>query len=552
METCLIEVRDGVGDPRLVRPRQFPFTVGRSSRNDLVVNDSLVSRVHATIERDEGRYLVVDRDSRNGILVNGERVESRGEIRSGDVLTIGPVELRLTLVDAPRVPTTGTEGQSVDFFPSPPSWDPAETLSHKVTALQTPPALRRRVDWNRLVEILVEPPGDDLYEKVIDLIEVATPFDRCLLILFPEGDPETLDVLARRSSATVGGADVLVSREILGRVTRSREAVIVTEGVGTFVPTESFIRSGAWSALCAPFLAGGMVHGVLYLERMVGGRRFTQSDVDILGPLAGLVALKLENRQLFEAYLASEIERRELEIATSVQQKYFPAGRVRLSGYSIDSCSRPSRQVGGDCVDLIPHDDGSLSLVIGDVSGKGLPSALYMVGVISTLRAHDDDGLELEVLMRKLDRYVRTRFRTDHFITLFVGRLDPVRGLLRYCSAGHMPAVIFSESGAVSELRTGDPALNIAPWEGAGAAERQLAPGDLLLVYTDGLTEAVRPDGEMFGRNRLLEFVQHHRTLAVTDLRERLLDHLRTFTGGAGCHDDVSLILVRREAGGAP
>jgi anti-sigma regulatory factor (Ser/Thr protein kinase) len=221
---------------------------------------------------------------------------------------------------------------------------------------------------------------------------------------------------------------------------------------------------------------------------------------------------------------------------------------VNLPGYALEAYAKPCRHVGGDCLDYFNPDSRYLHLVLGDVSGKGLPSALYMVGVLSSLRAHVLDGIELDLLMTRLDRYVRSRFRSDHFLTLFVGRLEVESGVLSYCSAGHLPPLVFKRDGEVVRLEVTDAALNIVPGDEFHRFEYSMEPSDLFLVVTDGVTEAENPDGEQFGKERLIACVKENLTRDVFSIRREILARLEEFTAGRGFSDDVSMILLRRKS----
>ncbi|MBN1443673.1 MAG: SpoIIE family protein phosphatase [Planctomycetes bacterium] len=550
IETYGLDVRESLGEPRAVPLSEFPFTIGRSPASHLLLDDPLVSRHHAVIENADDGLTVTDLGSRNGVFLNGDRIRGERRIRPGDALQIGSTRLVVSAISTPAIPAAAAGSATVSFLAPSLAEHPLEMLSRGM-ATPVPEAVedqRRRPDWDRLAGILVEPPSPELYEKVISAVEETVAFDRCFLLLFEEGTAEVSRVLARRSARGAARLEVLVSRDILRRVGESRHSVIVTRGSDAIEPSASFLMSGVWSALGIPLVARAAVSGVLYLERLLGKPGFTQDDIDALAPLAGIVGLKIENRQLFEAYLAAEIDKRDMEIAEAVQQKYFPGQPVRIPGYSVETFVRSCRQVGGDCLDsVMAPDRRTLTLVVGDVSGKGLPSALYMVGVLSTLRAHLLDGIELDLLMERLDRYVRARFRTDHFLTLFVGRLDAQRHVLTYASAGHVPPIAVSPAGEASELEVSDPALNVVPWSRFRLFEHPIAPGEVLLIYTDGISEAMNAREEQFGKERLVAGLLSKPGADVYALRQEILSRLEEFVGHGKFSDDVSLILVKRD-----
>ena len=206
--------------------------------------------------------------------------------------------------------------------------------------------------------------------------------------------------------------------------------------------------------------------------------------------------------------------------------------------------------MGGDCLDYLVGPDGKLTFAIGDVTGKGLPAALYMVGVLSTMRAHIADGFPLNVVMAKLEQYVRSRFSADHFLSLFLAELDIRHHLMTFCNAGHVLPVVFSIDGEIEEFEERAPALNITPWQDFPRTEYALAPGDLLLVYTDGIIEKQNEVGEMFGKQRLFATVQENVRQDLTSIRQAILSRLRSFGPSPALDDDVTLFMLSRSREG--
>ena len=544
MDSYIVEVRERLGETTEIPLDHFPFTIGRDLKNDLPIPSPQVSRRHAYIDKAQRGLTIVDNHSRNGVFLNGKRVAGREQVRAGDIVSIGSAELRFSVATETAV-FSGHE--TVSYFPSP-TWDPASTIS---SGLQEVGEGRRpqSLPWDKLFRLLVEAPSPALYDTVLESVEAVIPFDRCFLIMLEEDSADGLKVVARRQASAISdkSSKVYVSSDILGRVVKSGEAVVVTLSDSAFNPTQSFILSGARAALCLPLVTRGNVSGVLYLDRFLSGEPFSEEDVESLGPLAGLVALKVENLQLFDAYLEAELNKRDLEIAKAVQEGFLPEKHVALEGFSVECTTQSCREVGGDCFDLITKEKGKLTFVIGDVSGKGLPAALYMVGVLSTLRAHVDERLSLQLIMEKLERYVRATFRPDYFLTLVVGDVDASTGLLSYCTAGHMPPVVFAPDGKIVELEATDPALNVIPFQDFRRFEYYLDPGDLLLVYTDGFTEAYNDKREEFGKERLFESLRQVRDQPLVSVRKTLFSAVQKFSAQQAPRDDMSLVLLRRE-----
>jgi serine phosphatase RsbU (regulator of sigma subunit) len=549
MNAYLLEVTYESGETKTVFMRSFPFSVGREHTNDLMLGSPLVSRRHASIRQVGGRLTIVDNQSRNGVLVNNRAVADEQEVRPGDLINIGPYALRLALTTQPADNQTFSPTETVDYFHTL-AGDPVARLTAGLA-----PAVegRQALPWDKLLHLLVRGAPEELYASIGEIVEQIVDFDRCFLILFPSESPETMEIVAKRFGATSmqrSTDEVYVSREVLRTVIRTGAPVAVNDSDDSYNITDSFQRSGARNVLCVPITSGRNVFGVLYLDRLVAGRPFQEETIADLAPLMALVSLKIENLRLVETQIEFELNRRELDIAQSIQQRLLPGNTVSLPGYSFEAYSQPCRYVGGDCLDFVVDARGrQLTFTIGDVTGKGLPAALYMVGVLSTLRAYIADGCTLDEAMGKLESYVRSLFAADRFLSLFLAEIDIARGVLTYCNAGHVLPLVFTADGRISELEERAPALNIAPWPDYRRMEYVMAPGDLLLVYTDGITEKMDAKGEMFGKQRLIATVLENADQNLVTIRQAILTSLRSFGSSSELDDDITLILLRRSRG---
>jgi phosphoserine phosphatase RsbU/P len=251
--------------------------------------------------------------------------------------------------------------------------------------------------------------------------------------------------------------------------------------------------------------------------------------------------------------------KRDPEIAREIQRWLVPEKPPEVSGYDIAFFTRPANTVAGDYYDTIPRGaargaatkDGNLLLVVADVAGKSVPAALLMATFQASLRAIEATGGSLGELVRNLNDYVCENSQNGlRFITAFFAELEPAGGELRYTSAGHHPALIRRATTEVEELREGGLPLGIEREEKFPACQTRLAPGDLLLIYTDGLVEAVNAPGEEFGRSRLASVLAGcDAALAATEILAHITRVLDGFVGAARQQDDITCMVVRRQPG---
>jgi len=277
---------------------------------------------------------------------------------------------------------------------------------------------------------------------------------------------------------------------------------------------------------------------------------------DELSALAGsfnemAASLERQRRELVEKERMDE----DLEVALAIQRRFLPQRPPQVAGLDVAGISVPSREVGGDLFHYLELPGGRLAVALGDVSGKSVPAALIMSNVMAALRAEVQHEAEVEKSMERVNRLLAEQIEPGRFVTLFYGIVDPAAGRLRYTSAGHNPALRISAAGEVTWLREGGVPLGVRPDSRYPAAECPLERGDLLVVYSDGVTEAEGPGGPgpaaesrppLFGEPRLVEAAHAARTRPAAAVVDALLAAVKAFAGHRPQADDITLVVVRR------
>lgn len=294
-----------------------------------------------------------------------------------------------------------------------------------------------------------------------------------------------------------------------------------------------------------PLQLQGEIRGIL----LVGPRlNFTldEEDVEYLSLLGNLAMISLENTQLLEEIIEKKRLEEDLRIAAQIQQGLLPKSLPTLEGFEISATTIPSQQVGGDCYDVIDLGGGRILVSVADVSGKGTPASLLMANVQAALRALSRLDLPLPDLTARINDVIYENTAPDKFITAFFGVLDSTTGTFSYVNAGHNPPYHFSAAGTAS-LDAGGLILGVIPtmipYE---LGTVQLDPGDLLVLYTDGVSEALDPQRQEYGAERLCDLFDHDRNLSAQQAIERAKEDLVLFTRGASQSDDITLLVVRR------
>lgn len=321
-------------------------------------------------------------------------------------------------------------------------------------------------------------------------------------------------------------------------------------GVGTDIPLppplQRVFESPALLGL--PLIARGHLVGSMLVDHPALGGPIDQRRLNILSGIAHQTALALENARLQAEATAAERIERELEVARGIQTSFMPDTFPDEPGWEVAAFYRAARQVGGDFYDFFPLDDHCWALVVADVADKGVPAALFMALCRTLLRAVGSSSNRrspAETLIRVNELLLRDT-RSDLFVTIWYGLWNSETGMIRFSSAGHNPPILVRADGTSEQLSTRGIALGVVPTIKLQEGEITLNPGDLLVAYTDGVTEALRADKAEFGVPGLQSTLVNHRHQSATDLARAVLRGVDTFVAGEPQFDDLTLIALKR------
>jgi serine phosphatase RsbU (regulator of sigma subunit) len=311
---------------------------------------------------------------------------------------------------------------------------------------------------------------------------------------------------------------------------------------------------GAHYLLGMPIEVDGIPRGLLAVgdkESRRGVGPFPPSDRRTLSLFANQAAIALENARLHLEALEKERLEREMQLAAEIQRRILPRGAPEVPGYELVGWNRPARQIGGDYYDLFQRQDGHVGLVVGDVSGKGMPAALMVSTLHSALHLLLDQAGFGPALLEMLNRHILESSAANKFITLLLAELDPESGRVTYLNAGHNPGLLLRRNGDVEELGSSGLPIGVLPGSRFLARTVTLAPGDLLCIYSDGITEVESPAEEEFGAARLLALLREQRERPLPKVLEAIQMATGRFSAGLPPGDDQTLVLLRRTPPGA-
>ncbi|MFQ3646152.1 MAG: GAF domain-containing SpoIIE family protein phosphatase [Anaerolineae bacterium] len=387
---------------------------------------------------------------------------------------------------------------------------------------------------------------DTALNNVMDAIMEVTKAQRGFLMLLDEAE-NTLRVLVARG---IDGSDIEsegYSTTIVGRVVETRETLLTNnaEFDSRFSAGHSIIMRGLRAILCAPMLVAERLIGVVYVDTSMKAGLFRPDDMALLNAVSGLAARAIENARLYLVAREKGRLEHELHMASQIQRSLLPQQMPVTTAYEIAPHWEAAREVAGDFYDAFELGGGAFGTVIADVSDKGAPAALFMAVTRTLMRSHAKAGLSpSETVRRTNDLLVSDAEDSGMFVTVYYSHFQP-DGYVTHVNAGHNPPVLCRANGQVSFLGTGGRALGWFPNNPVAESDMKLNPGDVIVYYTDGLTDAENSSGEPFGEARLAQSVKRHASKDAAAIRAGILEDVFAHCDGTAPFDDLTMLIVK-------
>jgi phosphoserine phosphatase RsbU/P len=531
--------------------------IGRSSKNDVNLSfDLSLSRFHAEVTRRDSRHYIADVGSRNGTSLNGRPVLQPSELKVGDRITLGETTILFSVEQEPRVaiedaPLLNPDSSTVtipleDIISSPPPF--AQAAGRAAPPKEISPESRTLAVLTRAgMELISNRPLSEVLDVIMDLVFEALPAERGFLMLL-EGETRDLVSKVVRDLKKTSGGRLSLSRSIAHSVVENRQSVLTSDAQADdrFKMKESIVLQGIHSAMCVPLWNNREVIGLIYVDTINAAKTFSPEDLKLLTLLANIAAVKIENARLFEETLAKQRMEQEMRQAAEIQKKLLPVGTPSFPGYEVTGFNDPCREVGGDYFDFIERGPEKLGFAVGDVSGKGMGAALLMATVRASFRAHMEVPCTIDGLIGSLNATILQSANANNFVSFFYGELDSGTGRLEYVNAGHNAPMLVRTSGEVVRLKAGGLILGVFPGARHTQSSVVLEPGDLLVTFSDGVTETQNEEGEEFGEERLIGLLTAQRAAPAAAIQDLVASSLKTFAGGAPQYDDITLVVLKR------
>lgn len=520
--------------------------LGRSSVNELCYpDDAGLSRQHLALTRVDGQWFAEDLKSKNGTLLNGVRLEKPMPFRMGDRISAGHLTIEFAGAEADVARTVVFVEHGESFSTSSTTvvasldavLGPQVDDMNKTYVMQGSPQMRALIRAGR--ELAGHRPLEELFPLIMDLSVEAVCAGRGVLMTL-EG--EELQVRAHR------GDGFKISNTVRDRVLKEKASLLVRDAQLDQALREqmSIVEQKVRSMIAVPLQTNDRVIGLIYVDSPHLIREFSREDLNLLTVMANVAAIRIEHARLNEIEEAERAMAKDMQQAALIQNGLLPSRPPVVAGLDIAGKTTPCRTVGGDYFDFLTFPDGRVGMLVGDVAGKGMPAALLMSSLQARVQVLFEEPDDLARKIGRLNKAICAKCPDNRFITFFMAIADPSSGELVFTNAGHNPPLVVRAAGGFETLKGGGVILGILPMATYQESRVQLEPGDILVLFSDGVTEAVNPQDEDFGDDRLANLVKSLSDRPAAEIVEAIDSAVTEFTQGAPAADDITVVVVRR------
>ncbi|MFM8633951.1 MAG: SpoIIE family protein phosphatase [Planctomycetia bacterium] len=534
-------------------------TIGRHPGCDLVIDESSVSRQHAAIIVDDNAVFVEDLQSRNGTFINGDRLTGRRTLDDGDEVTIYDRRLLFHAGHEPLSAVMAT--QHVDLEDVSEDTGPGSQILSQVdmhglsidasAGLKSEAQLRAVVGLHRALGSSLS--LDEVLPRMLDGLFGIFPQAERGFVLLSDPKSKRLVLRASRIKGKPEPGPLRLSLSLLDNVVKTRRAVLSADALSDsrFDASHSIIDCQIRSVMCVPVVRGERdVLGVVHVDSRDPRSRFDQSDLEVLAGIAGDAAQAIEQAVNHDERIGQEQLKRDLELAHRVQQGLLPTTPPTIPGYDVFDFYEAAQHVGGDFFSYVPLAGGAIAVVLADVCGKGVSAALMMATLAGDVRYSLASEADPAVAVARINEAFLRSGWEDRFATMIVAVLEPASGRVRLVNAGHLPGLIRDASGGVRTVGADESGLPLGVDSEIvyDSCSDTLRPGEALILFTDGISEAMDHQHRCYGTERLTSVLAEPAKTAK-DLGRRILADVERHAAGQVRTDDMCLVCLSRNGG---
>jgi sigma-B regulation protein RsbU (phosphoserine phosphatase) len=520
------------------------ISIGRSSAAELSFpEDAGLSRQHFAFEPEGEDWTVQDLGSKNGTFVNNIPLKARLILSPGDRVTAGHLIIvyepgadaaaKVVVFDGSETssPTTSTVVTSLEGALS------NQTLAIDRAGSKNSGPLQALIRAGQ--ELSENRPLNELFPVILDLAIQAVNAQRGVLMIL-EGDK-----LVPRAHK---GDGFRISTAVRDKVLNDKSSILVRDAQldDAFKGRMSIVEQKVHTMMAAPLQTKERIIGLIYLDSPFILREFSKDDLSLLTVMANIAAIRIENARLAEVEQAERIMARDLSQAAEIQGRMLPAEAPIVAGAELAGFNLACRTVGGDYYDFFEYPDGRVALTLGDVSGKGMPASLMMMALHARVQVLAEDARDLAQFMTRINKATCANCPSNRFITFFFSILNVATGELAYANAGHNPPILVRANGDAEMLPGGGPVLGILPIAPYSEMHAKLESGDMLVLYSDGVTEANNPAYEEFDEERFTQVLSANRNKPAAEIVQAVIQAVTQFAAGAPQADDITIVVAKR------
>lgn len=541
--------------------------IGRHPECTFQINSNMVSRKHAKIVKDGNQFVVEDLGSGNGTFVNGKKIDGPTGLSHDDRIKLGPILLRFETPEGASTPktaplpgpTAGT-GDGADFNVDV-SEGEDDTSTIMGTADRTSAFGKLEVNpeakLKGVLEISRALAGttdlNSLLPKILDTLFNIFPHADRGCVLFHDAALGKMVPKAMKHRRAGDDETVKLSRTILKTVLEQKTGILSADAASDsrFQASESISNLTIRSMMCVPMLSlAGEPMGIINIDTQNAFNQFRAEDLDLLMAVAGQAAMSYEQANLLVTAMEKQKQDKEMNIAMGVQRSLLPTELPKPDGWEIFASYDTAQAVGGDYYDVFMLDDGKrVCLAFGDVAGKGVPASLVMSRIATVVTNVMAFVTDVQEAIQRINHQMCTRAVEGRFVTFVLIVLDLETGEMQIANAGHMPIMIRKTDGSIIEF--GEEAVGVPigvidefPYD---VLSRTVEKGETCVIYTDGVSEAMNPNSDLYGVDRLRELMQASQGGQADELGKTILADVRKFADGRPQNDDITIMVFGRK-----
>jgi serine phosphatase RsbU (regulator of sigma subunit)/pSer/pThr/pTyr-binding forkhead associated (FHA) protein len=534
--------------------------LGRSADCEIPLDAPAVSRRHAAIVLENGHYFIEDLKSRNGTLLNGARITDRARLSEGDRLVVCDQEFRfyaghsanlldplrnleesnfVDVVDDGTLATPAHVVATFDVSGGSASWGMSAKPEVKLAALME--------ISNGLAQAISV---DEILPKLLDsLFKIFVQADRGFVVMKTKADGPPV-VVADKARRATDESRMRISRTIVEEAMKARKAILSADAASDerFGMAQSIADFSIRSMICAPMIGlDGQPIGVIQIDTLNQRARFTDQDLEVLASVASQAAIAIDNAKMHEQVMVQRALQRDLELARRMQRSLLPSGPPQVAGYFFFDYYQAARQVGGDYYDYVQLPGGRVAVIVGDVAGKGVPAALLMARLSADVRFSLASEADPAKAIQQINEGFAHHDWADKFVTMLAAVLNPSTSELTIVNAGHMAPILRSRDGSVTDLGEDAAGLPLGVAQGYEyeSYTHRIAAGDVLTIFTDGFSEAMNNQRELYGIERLRQQLSAPHDSPL-NFGQRILEDVNKFVDGFDQADDMCLVCFGR------